>query len=94
MTRQQTRAEAQCSSMMLRRSVSNNLGDSGVPAMRDCICGRIPHVVKEDDGFWYVLCPGHCGMPSAWSESQREATAKWNQQVIDRLAADRLASQE
>jgi uncharacterized Zn finger protein len=46
---------------------------------KDCkSCGAIPEVVKEDDGYWYVLC-GSCGADPTWDKKKQNAIDNWNQ---------------
>jgi hypothetical protein len=47
--------------------------------MKKCRCGCKPEIVKENDGFYYIICPNDCGQESAWGETKREAVEEWNE---------------
>lgn len=43
-------------------------------------CGRKPTVVKESDGYWYVLCEARgCPGQTTWATLKSNAIAEWNE---------------
>lgn len=43
-----------------------------------CSCGRVPSVIKESDGYWYVCCEAACSSESTWDKDRAIAIDNWN----------------
>ena len=45
-------------------------------------CGKNPTVVKEPDGYWYVLCELGCESEAAWDTDKVAAIGTWNSEQL------------